>query len=167
LGCKVDVAEVASTASVMMSTLVFLAGGLTTAIDGTSCLEFFLFSFSTGWKPKSIDRPTQVGLPTATMDDGDGDGRGGDTMGVVISVELMLSEVKSTCVGLFDVIVRFVAGKVGKAAVSSSSLGVRIRSHSNDQVAGAGHEKQAGRGYSWGYCVSRMNQRAYYSLGSF
>ena len=98
----------------MMSTLVFLAGGLTTAIDGTSCLEFFLFSFSTGWKPKSIDRPTQVGLPTATMDDGDG--RGGDTIEVVIdSVELMLSEVKSTCVGLFDVIVRFVAGKVGKA----------------------------------------------------
>ena len=98
-------AEAASTASAMMSsTLVFLAGGLTTAIDGTSCLEFFLFSFSTGWKPKSIDRPTQVGLPTATMDDGDDDGRGGDTMGMVIlgdSVELMLSEVKSTCVGLF------------------------------------------------------------------
>ena len=120
MGCKVDVAEVASTASAMMSTLVFLAGGLTTAIDGTSCLEFFLFSFSTGWKPKSIDRPTQVGLPTATMDDGDDDGRGGDTMGMVIlgdSVELMLSEVKSTCVGLFDVIVRFVAGKVGKATV--------------------------------------------------
>lgn len=88
-------AEVASTASAMMSTLVFLAGGLTTAIDGTSCLEFFLFSFSTGWKPKSIDRPTQVGLPSATMDDGDGDGdgRGGDMMGMGI-LELILSEVK-------------------------------------------------------------------------
>ena len=72
----------------MMSTLVFLAGGLTTAIDGTSCLVgSYFFSFSAEWKPKLIDRPTQVGLPTATMDDGNGDGRGGDTIGMVCKVK--------------------------------------------------------------------------------
>ena len=136
MGCQVDVAEVASTASVMMSTLVFLAGGLTTAIDGTSCLEFFLFSFSTGWKPKSIDRPTQVGLPTATMDDGDG--RGGDTIEVVIdSVELMLSEVKSTCVGLFDVMFDLWREKLARRQFRRRRSGFGF-DHSNDQVAGAG-----------------------------
>jgi hypothetical protein len=71
------------TASAIKSTLIFLGGGLTTAPFATTFLEFFLFSLSMGWSPKSIDRPTQVGLPTAATI-GNDDGRGGDTMGMVI-----------------------------------------------------------------------------------
>ena len=94
---EVEVVETLfATTLASMSRLIFLGGGLTTEAEATFSLVFFLFSFSMTWSSKSIDRPTHVGLPMATLDDDDDD-RGGDTMGMVIlggdSVELIALDI--------------------------------------------------------------------------